>query len=203
MTTLREAVGTDMTVAEFLDWPGDGSGSKFQLVEGRPRAMAPASADHGVIQLNIGRIIGNRLERSGSSCRVATEAPVIPAFRSRKNARAPDVVVTCSPPSRSRVFEDPILIVEVLSPGNENETWESIQSLSGIRSLTEILVANSTKVEMELWRRVPGEDWGQDPTMVAGPGEGVRLETVGLDLSCQDVYRMTLLAEEACRHAKS
>ena len=32
-----------MTVADFLDWPGDGTGRKFQLVDGEVRAMSPGS----------------------------------------------------------------------------------------------------------------------------------------------------------------
>ncbi len=199
MTALRDDRRIELTVEEFLDWPGDGSGAKFQLIDGAPRAMAPASADHGVIRLNIGSIIGTHLMQAGSKCRIATEAPVIPAFKSRKNARAPDVAVACSPPSKSRVFDDPILIVEVLSPGNEDETWESIRALAGVRSLLEILVVNSTRVEAELWRRTPREDWAQEPIAVAGPGSSLRLETVGVELPMAEVYRMTLLEDEARR----
>jgi hypothetical protein len=36
-----------MTVADFLDWPGDGTGRKFQLVDGEVRAMSPGSVTHG------------------------------------------------------------------------------------------------------------------------------------------------------------
>src|SRR5262245_8276192 len=39
-----------MTVADFLAWPGDGTGRKFQLVDGEVRAMSPASAAHAMIQ---------------------------------------------------------------------------------------------------------------------------------------------------------
>jgi Uma2 family endonuclease len=50
-----------MTAADFLDWPGDGSGRKFQLVDGEVRAMSPGSATHGTIQMTLGRLIGNSL----------------------------------------------------------------------------------------------------------------------------------------------
>ena len=36
-----------MTVDEFIGWAGDG---RWELVDGEPRAMAPASATHGIIQ---------------------------------------------------------------------------------------------------------------------------------------------------------
>jgi Uma2 family endonuclease len=40
----------NMTVAEFLDWPGDGSGRTYQLVDGELRTMSPGSATLGTIQ---------------------------------------------------------------------------------------------------------------------------------------------------------
>ena len=42
-----------MTVAEFLEWPGDGTGTRYELVDGVLRAMAPASDNHGTIQTNL------------------------------------------------------------------------------------------------------------------------------------------------------
>jgi hypothetical protein len=39
-----------MTVEEFLDWPGDGSEKKFELVDGEPRATSLASGTLGRIQ---------------------------------------------------------------------------------------------------------------------------------------------------------
>jgi hypothetical protein len=41
-----------MTAEEFLAWPGDGSGRRFQLVAGEIRPMSPASRIHGVIQIH-------------------------------------------------------------------------------------------------------------------------------------------------------
>ena len=55
----RRRTSEPMTVADFLDWPGDGSGRKYQLVDGELRAMSPGSATHGTIQMTLGRLIGN------------------------------------------------------------------------------------------------------------------------------------------------
>lgn len=41
-----------MTVEEFFDWPGDGTETRYDLYEGAPQAMAPASPVHGLIQAN-------------------------------------------------------------------------------------------------------------------------------------------------------
>jgi Uma2 family endonuclease len=181
-----------MTVAQFLDWPGDGTGNQFELVEGVPRAMAPASATHAIIQLNIGTAIANHLRARNSPCRAGTEAPVIPPLKSRINARAPDVTVTCAPPSDSPVFEDPVLIVEVISPSNETQTWESIMALASLTSLREILIVSSTSVEAQVFRRDSSGAWPYEPEIIGRDGVA-RLDSIDLALPMAEVYRGTHL----------
>jgi Uma2 family endonuclease len=55
-----------MTVAEFLAWPGDDTGARFELVDGELRAMAPASGTHGTLQSNFVRLLGNHLVGTGA-----------------------------------------------------------------------------------------------------------------------------------------
>ena len=44
-----------MSVDEFLAWePGDGRA--WQLVDGEPQAMAPASIPHGILQTTLGAL---------------------------------------------------------------------------------------------------------------------------------------------------
>ena len=77
-----------MTVDEFLAWePGDGR--KWELVDGVPRAMAPAKATHSLLQSELARLIGNHLLDQGSPCRVATEAAIVPRVQSSHNMRVP------------------------------------------------------------------------------------------------------------------
>ena len=128
MTALRMI--PPMTLGEFFAWDGGEHRGKLELFEGWVRAQDPASATHSVIHTNIAAAIYGHLRASRSRCRVGTEAPVVPPMRPNKNARVPDIAVTCVPPSTSNVFDDPIHIVDVLSPSNEDETWESINALA-------------------------------------------------------------------------
>jgi Putative restriction endonuclease len=48
-----------MTVAEFLAWTPPDAIDRWELIDGTPRAMAPATPRHGAIQNEIGRLIGN------------------------------------------------------------------------------------------------------------------------------------------------
>ena len=182
-----------MTVEEFLAWDGAGHVGKLELVDGIPRAMAPASATHGLIQGNIITAFNNHLRKSGSKCRAATEAPIVPPMGKRINARAPDVSVTCSPPSNDGTFVDPVLIVEVLSPSNEPDSWESIRALAGLTSLTEILVVQSTRVEAQVFRRDAQGAWPSEPE-IAKEGGTITLASIGLELPVGEVYRDTHLA---------
>src|SRR5688500_12863611 len=89
-------VAIPMTVEEFRDWVGRQPG-RWELADGQPRAMAPASATHGLIQARATYLVERHLADTGSPCRAATEAPVLPASFKRHNARVPDLSVTCSP----------------------------------------------------------------------------------------------------------
>jgi Uma2 family endonuclease len=136
----------NMTVAEFLDWPGDGSGRAFQLVDGELRAMSPGSATHGTIQANLCRLIGNALVSSGPSCRIVTEPGVNTRIRSHINMRVPDLGITRTVDAAGQqTLPDPIALIEVLSPGNAADTWDNVWAYTTIPSVREIAVVHSTR----------------------------------------------------------
>lgn len=116
-----------MTVDEFIDWPGDGSGRTFQLVDGELRAISPGSATHATITANLARLIGNALVASGTGCRIATEPGVITRIRSHINLRVPDLGVTRTADAPGQqALTDPVALIEVLSPGNAANTWDNV-----------------------------------------------------------------------------
>ena len=47
MVALPKLAPSRMTVDEFLDWPGDGSGQKFELIDGELRASPPRASRTG------------------------------------------------------------------------------------------------------------------------------------------------------------
>ena len=92
-----------MTVADFLAWPGDGTGRKFQLVDGEVRAMSPASAVHAIIQANLAYELRRHPARAENP-RVgwAPSRVFSPVIRADINVRVPDVGVTCTRARASR-----------------------------------------------------------------------------------------------------
>lgn len=191
MTALRKLPEQSMMLDEFFAWDGGGHVGKLELVHGFVRAMAPASADHSRIQSNILVALRQQLRKTGAKRQADVKAPIVPPIGKRANARAPDIAVTCGPP-KGKVFENPILIVEVISLSNEPDTWESIHALAGLASLKEIVVVQSTRIEAEVFRRGADGAWPEDGETVIAGGT-LRLGSVDGDLSMQDIYQDTTL----------
>src|SRR5215207_9669637 len=170
MLALAKLAPSRMTVAEFLDWPGDGSGYRFELVDDEPRAQDPASVTHGIIQATIGRLLGNHLV--GTRCKVVMAPGIVPRVRASMNFRIPDIAVNCLPDERGqRALPDPILIIEILSPSNERETRENVWAYATIPSLREILLVRSTEIAAELLRRQDDGAWPEQPEAIGPTGE--------------------------------
>lgn len=177
-----------MTVAEFLDWrPPDGD--RWELVDGVPRAMAPASPRHGAIQAEAGRLIGNHLADTRLACRVLMEAGIQPRARAASNVRVPDLMVTCAPlEPGDRLVREPVAVIEILSPSNHADTWANVWSYTTISSVREILVLHSTEPRAELLRREADGVWPENSSLL-GPGDTVTLESIGFSAPLSAFYR--------------
>jgi Uma2 family endonuclease len=79
-----------MTVDQFLKWDSE-DGRRYELVDGEPRAMAPASAIHGFLQNELGRLIGNHLRDKTTGCEVVANPGAVPRLLSEHNVRIPDL----------------------------------------------------------------------------------------------------------------
>jgi Uma2 family endonuclease len=181
-----------MTVTEFLAWDAPGPG-RWQLVDGEPVAMAPASRAHGALQLELGGLIRNHLLASASPCTVVTAPGIIPRVLANENFRIPELAVTCTGyESEEYDVTNPVLIVEILSPSNRAETWLNVWSYTTIPGLSEILSLSSTAVRAELLRRGSDGSWPAAPTVIED-GDLI-LDSIGFTVPLAAVYRTTRLA---------
>lgn len=181
-----------MSVDEFMAWdPGDGR--PWQLVDGVPQAMAPTNRTHGTLQSRLASLLDAHFERSSSPCSVVIAPGVVPRVQAGHNVRIPDLGVTCTPYTEEQpLLADPVLLVEVLSPSNQPETWSNVWTYTTIPSVQEILVLRSATVGAELLRRRADGTWPERPEAVT---EGdLALESVGLRAPLAALYRTTRLA---------
>jgi Uma2 family endonuclease len=178
-----------MTVDEFLKWDSD-DGLRYELVDGEPRAMAPASTLHGFLQNELGRLIGNHLLEKANSCEVVANPGVVPRLLSEHNVRIPDLAVTCSPLAAGQAtLPDPVLLIEILSPSNQAKTWTNVWAYTSILSVREILVLRADRIAAELLRRSPQGEWPDRPIAIT-EGELV-LESIDFRVALADLYRRT------------
>lgn len=190
-TAVRRKMPHHITVDEFIAWAPD---DRWELIDGSPRAMAPASATHGIIQARLATILNRRLDAQGRGCVVVTEPAIVPRVRSRSNMRVPDLAVTCSPVEPGQIaLPDPLLIVEILSPNNESETWENVWTYVSIPSVQEVLVLRSATIAADLLRRRPDATWPEEP-MQLGANDELSLQCIGLTVPLAELYIGTYLA---------
>lgn len=191
MPTARGKTPELMTVQDFIAWPGDGSGRKFQLVDGELRAMSPASAAHGSIQTDLGYALRRHMIEQGRTCRVVTEPAIVTRVRANINLRVPDMGVSCTPASPGeKALPDPVVLIEVLSPGNASDTWDNVWSYTTIPSVREIVVVHSTRVFAELLRRDQDGHWPEEIV----PDGILRFDSIDFSCPLISVYAQTLLA---------
>lgn len=185
-----------LTVAQFLKWPDDPTGQLWQLVDGVLVAMAPASRTHGAILSQVARLLGNHLEASHSPCTVISNPGVVPRVLADRNARIPDVAVTCSPDTDADpLLRDPVLVIEILSPSNEEETWSNVWAYTTIGSVAEILILHSQELKGEFLRRGADGLWPENPLELRGTDE-ISLESIGGAFPLRAFYATTRLGRE-------
>jgi Uma2 family endonuclease len=182
-----------MTVDEFLVWdPDEPSGRAWQLIDGEPVAMAPASENHGAIQGRVATRISNHLEAKRPGCRLIVAPGIVPRTRAGMNWRIPDLGVTCAPPSGGHTVAEPVLLIEILSPSNEALTRANIWAYTTIPSVRDILAIRGTRIEAELLTRQADGTWPEEPLTIRGT-ERLDLPSIGFSAPLADFYATSSL----------
>jgi Uma2 family endonuclease len=181
-----------LTVEEFIAWnPGDGR--VWQLVDGEPQAMAPASRTHAALMAELSRRLGNHFAERGSPCSVLAQPGIVPRANAARNVRIPDLAVTCTGyDAEEYVVTDPVLVVEILSPSNKPETWANVWAFTTIPSVREILILHTDAIGADLLRRQPDGTWPPDPQEI-GTGD-LLLDSIDFRAPLPALYSTTRLA---------
>ena len=186
-----------MTVDEFDAWePPDGlRDRRWQLVDGEPVCRAPPSDDHGAIQGETARLVGNWLRRHRPECRVIVTPGVIPRMNSRTNERIPDLGITCGPRNRGATRSDHLVLIEILSPSNEAVTRSNVWAYCSIPSVREIVLLSSTAIGAEVMRRQGDGGWPQEPEPL-GADDRLVIEGIRYSAPLADHYATSSLAKD-------
>lgn len=190
MTDTKRKLPANMTADEFLAWGGDGTGARHEFVDGELHVMSRRAR----------RTASSKAQSPATSAITstipATYAASSPNPRLRSaSARAlgcvPDLGVSRAPDAPGQVYlPDPILLIEITSPGNKRETWDNVWAYATVPSVNEILIVQSTRIEAELLRR--GDDGSLPPSSVTFAGDvSIPIQSTRMDLGLKALYAKT------------
>lgn len=87
---------------------------------------------------------------------------------------------------------DPILLIELLSPGNSEDTRDNVWAYTTIPAVREIVLVHTTQQRVELLRRQPDGSWPADPEII-GQGGTLQLSSIEASFAVADIYAKTHL----------
>jgi Uma2 family endonuclease len=134
---------------------------RHEFLEGIIYAMAGGSVNHGRIQVNLLRALGNQLSQRpcevfGSELKIHVE---------RQDAYFyPDVSALCGPMNfvdgQKDGYTNPALIIEVLSPSTEAfDRKKKFLAYQKIASLQEYVLVSQSEVAVEQYRKNAAGEW--------------------------------------------
>ena len=165
----------------FDEWaakqPGD-----WELHDGVAVAMAPERADHARIKLQACLALRNALRAQGSRCEAMVGGLMVPGPGARRFK--PDVIVSCGDriAGSDTLVEQPVILVEVLSPSTENaDTGLKLESYLALPSVQHYLVVSATARRVVHHRRWQGDQfltsiWRRGEIHLDPPDIGIRVE---------------------------
>jgi Uma2 family endonuclease len=179
-----------MTYAEYLALEAR-SPDRHEFVRGEVYAMGGGTPEHAALEAAMAGELRSALASAGKPCRVYS-ANLRVRVEATDVACYPDVTVVCGKleksPEDAQAATNPLVVVEVLSASTESyDRGIKAGHYRRIPSLREyVLVAQHTRL-IEVWRKNEKAVW--EVAAVAGAGERVAIEALGVELAVDDVYR--------------
>jgi Uma2 family endonuclease len=139
MTALRKPL---MSVDEFIAW-ADRQPEQWELFNGVPAAMSPERVIHGETKYRIARALDEAIAKAGVKCRFVLDSAAVRI--DAQNSYQPDVMVYCGEPvsGDALVIANPVIVVEVLSPGNAvKDLRDKLRGYFRVPSVQHYLIAD-------------------------------------------------------------
>ncbi len=169
---------------------------RSEYLNGLVVAMAGATLVHDLIRGNVERHLGNQF--AARPCYVFGSAVKIRIERANL-FRYPDISAVCGPvlfhDEVGDAYENPALIVEVLSPATERyDRIDKFALYRFLESFAEYLLLAQDRPHAELLRRQPDGQWTAQT--YTAPADVITLESVDCTLRLSDLYAKTSLGHE-------
>jgi Uma2 family endonuclease len=178
-----------LSIEKYLDKEAR-SAEKHEYYNGKIRKMPGSSYNHNKIAANIIIALGQSFESKKLPFEVISSDQKI-YIPKLNQVLYPDALVVYQKPEfwngRKDVLLNPILIVEVLSPGTEKyDRHDKFMSYKNIPGFMEYVMVRQDKAEVETWYREETHLWRE--TTVYDSGD-IAFTSVGISISLDKIYR--------------
>jgi Uma2 family endonuclease len=176
------------TVDEYLAFADARPRQRLALLAGVPVAMAPPSYRHEMIAGNIDRSLAPQVARRG--CRSHRDAGIAQSGEA-DFLPEPDVMVRCGPiDDRRRWVNDPIVVIEVLSPSTltDDRGYKLSAYQSQFESLRHIALVYQNEVRIETWSRREDGSWPEEPLILRTLTDRLTLGAVEASVALGEIY---------------
>ncbi len=186
---MAEVRKEDLSLEGFLEWENRRL-ERWERVGGVVRMMAGGTAEHDQLAMRMATSLADRLR--GGPCIV--HGSNLKVVSPRGDVTYPDVFVRCGQPLRGvTAVDDPVLVVEVLSPSTAlYDLTRKRLAYQSIPSLRVVLWVHPDRMRVDLMRRV---ETGWRDEAVEGPDAVVELGELAIALPLSELYEGVPLEE--------
>ena len=157
---------------------------RHEYIAGEIFAMTGASIRHNIIALNIATALRTHLR--GTPCRALMEGVKL-YLKKERSYFYPDVMVSCHPEdlAAERVLHHPRVIIEVLSDSTAYDRGAKFAAVRMLDSLQEYALVDPERRSVEIFRRLPSNDW----LLATGDSaRGLVLAALELEIGLDEVF---------------
>jgi len=130
--------------------------------------------------------LGTGLSRT-AALRVVSEPAVRHARARKHHLRVPDLGVTCTPDAPGQqTLPDPVLLIEILSPGNTSDTWDNVGPTPPSRACARSSSCIRRACSPRCCGAAPTATGPRSPRMSGG--RALRLEAIQFACPLSDIY---------------
>ncbi len=184
-----------MTLEEYLEFDYNAEG-RYEYFDGKVVEMSGGSPEHALLGSQVGFLLRRELNPKGClvyNSEVQIKVPTMPPYRYA------DVSALCEQPiyediGKQRLLVNPTLIVELFSPLTEKfDPYLKFIEYKSIESFREYLLVKENTKFLTLCTKYDEKLWLQSEYV---EGETLKFESLGCDLSVDEVYQGIDFQEE-------
>lgn len=175
----------NMTVDEFLVWGEAQESGRYELQDGEVVAMSPERAAHLETKANVWLGLREAIKKANLNCYAIPDGALVRI--SANTAFEPDALVYCGEKRAPHdiEFPNPIIVVEVLSPGTSlRDLRDKLRGYFTVPSVHHYLIVDTDKPMIIHHARAEGDAL---TTRILTEGS-LRLDPPGLELAVAEIF---------------